>query len=113
MAWSYLTEPWYVCYLDSCDMELKTDIFPYRYAIIVRPSPRPFVNSAVNAIRDPRQESCDNTEGWGNFLAMTIHSNKNYSDYAMGAWAANRDNGIRNYIYSLVCLVIYVETFKR
>lgn len=36
------------------------------------------------------------------FLATTIRSNKNYSDYAMGSWAANRDNGIRNYPYSLV-----------
>ena len=41
-------------------------------------------------------------EGWGDFLATTIRSNKNYSDYAMGAWAANREKGIRNYIYSLV-----------
>ena len=53
-------------------------------------------------------------EGWSDFrvLAMTIRSNKNYTDYAMGAWAANQDNGIRNYIYSLVCLIIYVETFR-
>lgn len=43
-------------------------------------------------------------EGWGDFLATTIRSSKNYSDYAMGAWAANRDSGIRYYIYSLVCL---------
>ncbi|KAL4244438.1 Extracellular metalloproteinase [Abortiporus biennis] len=40
-------------------------------------------------------------EGWGDFLATTIRSNANYSDYPMGAWAANRDNGIRNYPYSL------------
>ncbi|TFK51601.1 hypothetical protein OE88DRAFT_1659712 [Heliocybe sulcata] len=40
-------------------------------------------------------------EGWGDFLATTIRSNKNYSDYAMGAWAANRPQGIRNYVYSL------------
>lgn len=40
-------------------------------------------------------------EGWGDFLATTIRSNKHYSDYAMGAWAANRESGIRNYIYSL------------
>ncbi|KAH9849143.1 Fungalysin metallopeptidase-domain-containing protein [Lenzites betulinus] len=40
-------------------------------------------------------------EGWGDFLATTIRSNKNYSDYAMGSWAANRANGIRNYPYSL------------
>ena len=40
-------------------------------------------------------------EGWGDFLATTIRSNRNYSDYAMGAWAANREKGIRNYIYSL------------
>jgi len=40
-------------------------------------------------------------EGWGDFLATTIRSTSTYSDYAMGAWAANRDKGIRNYIYSL------------
>ncbi|KAG8844046.1 Fungalysin/Thermolysin Extracellular metalloproteinase 5 [Tulasnella sp. 330] len=40
-------------------------------------------------------------EGWGDFLATTIRSTKNYSDFAMGAWAANRPTGIRNYIYSL------------
>ncbi len=43
-------------------------------------------------------------EGWGDFLATTIRSTSNYSDYAMGAWAANRPNGIRNYPYSLVRL---------
>ena len=43
-------------------------------------------------------------EGWGDFLATTIRSNSKYSDYAMGAWAANEDKGIRNYIYSMVCL---------
>ncbi|OBZ72764.1 Extracellular metalloproteinase [Grifola frondosa] len=40
-------------------------------------------------------------EGWGDFLATTIRSNKEYSDYAMGAWAANRPTGIRNYVYSI------------
>ncbi|CDO68520.1 hypothetical protein BN946_scf184998.g17 [Trametes cinnabarina] len=40
-------------------------------------------------------------EGWGDFLATTIRSNKNYSDYAMGSWAANMEKGIRNYPYSL------------
>jgi extracellular elastinolytic metalloproteinase len=40
-------------------------------------------------------------EGWGDFLATTIRSNANYSDYPMGAWAANEDGGIRNYPYSL------------
>ncbi|KAA1470881.1 extracellular elastinolytic metallo proteinase [Dentipellis sp. KUC8613] len=40
-------------------------------------------------------------EGWGDFLASTIRSNKVYSDYPMGAWAANQDKGIRNYPYSL------------
>ncbi|KAF9466805.1 Fungalysin metallopeptidase-domain-containing protein [Collybia nuda] len=40
-------------------------------------------------------------EGWGDFLATTIRSTKEYSDYAMGSWAANRVQGIRNYIYSL------------
>lgn len=41
-------------------------------------------------------------EGWGDFLASTIRSTSNYSDYPMGAWAANREGGIRNYPYSLV-----------
>ncbi|TFY78186.1 hypothetical protein EWM64_g5823 [Hericium alpestre] len=40
-------------------------------------------------------------EGWGDFLASTIRSNKVYSDYPMGAWAANQEGGIRNYPYSL------------
>ncbi|KAJ3850382.1 Fungalysin metallopeptidase-domain-containing protein [Lentinula lateritia] len=40
-------------------------------------------------------------EGWGDFLATTIRSTSNYSDYPMGAWAANRPKGIRNYPYSL------------
>jgi extracellular elastinolytic metalloproteinase len=39
-------------------------------------------------------------EGWGDFFATSIRANKNYSDYAMGAWAANTPNGIRNYKYS-------------
>ncbi|KAG1796395.1 Fungalysin metallopeptidase-domain-containing protein [Suillus plorans] len=40
-------------------------------------------------------------EGWGDFLATTIRSTATYEDYAMGAWAANRPGGIRNYPYSL------------
>jgi extracellular elastinolytic metalloproteinase len=40
-------------------------------------------------------------EGWGDFLATTIRSTRNYSDYAMGAWAANSESGIRHFIYSL------------
>ncbi|GBE85615.1 Extracellular metalloproteinase MEP [Sparassis crispa] len=40
-------------------------------------------------------------EGWGDFLATTIRSTRNYSDYAMGSWAANREKGIRNFPYSL------------
>ncbi|EIN04226.1 hypothetical protein PUNSTDRAFT_93317 [Punctularia strigosozonata HHB-11173 SS5] len=40
-------------------------------------------------------------EGWGDFLATTIRSTANYSDYPMGEWAANRVGGIRNYVYSL------------
>ncbi|KAG5731727.1 Extracellular elastinolytic metalloproteinase [Termitomyces sp. T112] len=40
-------------------------------------------------------------EGWGDFLATTIRSTKVYSDYAMGAWAANQERGIRNFVYSM------------
>lgn len=42
--------------------------------------------------------------GCSDFLATTIRSTANYSDYPMGAWAANRPKGIRNYPYSLVRL---------
>jgi len=40
-------------------------------------------------------------EGWGDFLATAIRSNRKYSDYAMGAWAANRVTGIRHFVYSV------------
>ncbi|KAI9447207.1 extracellular elastinolytic metallo proteinase [Lactarius psammicola] len=40
-------------------------------------------------------------EGWGDFLATMIRSKALYSDYPMGAWAANEAGGIRNYPYSL------------
>ncbi|KAJ7736721.1 Fungalysin metallopeptidase-domain-containing protein [Mycena maculata] len=49
----------------------------------------------------PFGESGGMGEGWGDFLATTIRSTANYSDYAMGSWAANRAQGIRNYPYSL------------
>ena len=43
-------------------------------------------------------------EGWDDLLATTaIRSTRNYSDYTMGAGAANRDIGIRKYVYSVVC----------
>ncbi|KAI9459545.1 Fungalysin metallopeptidase-domain-containing protein [Boletus coccyginus] len=40
-------------------------------------------------------------EGWGDFIATSIHSTSTYSDYPMGAWATNRGDGIRNYPYSI------------
>ncbi|KAF8646606.1 hypothetical protein AX16_007174 [Volvariella volvacea WC 439] len=40
-------------------------------------------------------------EGWGDWLATTIRATKGATEYPMGAWAANREKGIRNYIYSL------------
>ena len=39
------------------------------------------------------------------FLATTIRSTKEYSDYPMGSWAANQEKGIRNYPYSMVRLL--------
>jgi extracellular elastinolytic metalloproteinase len=39
-------------------------------------------------------------EGWSDFLATTIRSTKDYSDYPMGAWVANKPKGIRFYPYS-------------
>ncbi|KAG8895819.1 Fungalysin/Thermolysin Extracellular metalloproteinase 5 [Tulasnella sp. 403] len=50
-------------------------------------------------------------EGWGDFLATTIRSTANYSDFAMGAWAANREKGIRNYKYS-TNMTVNPSTYK-
>ncbi len=46
-------------------------------------------------------------EGWGDFLATLIRSKEVYSDYPMGAWASNREGGIRRYIYSLVSVLLF------
>ena len=35
-------------------------------------------------------------------LATVIRSTSTYQDYSMGAWAANREAGIRRYLYSTV-----------
>ena len=61
MEWSYLTEPRYVCNHDSCDLVLKMIfiVIVTRLQFYNGPSPPPFVNSAVNTIRDPHQEFCD------------------------------------------------------
>ncbi|KAI6127150.1 extracellular elastinolytic metallo proteinase [Pisolithus sp. B1] len=40
-------------------------------------------------------------EGWGDFIATTVRSTSNYSDYPMGSWASNRAKGIRNFPYSI------------
>lgn len=40
-------------------------------------------------------------EGWGDLIATLVRRRKKYSDFPMGAWAANKANGIRNYVYSL------------
>ncbi|KZT03251.1 uncharacterized protein LAESUDRAFT_729281 [Laetiporus sulphureus 93-53] len=40
-------------------------------------------------------------EGWGDFLATTIRSTREYSDYPIGAWAQNRTYGMRDYPYSI------------
>ncbi|KIL63666.1 hypothetical protein M378DRAFT_79300 [Amanita muscaria Koide BX008] len=39
-------------------------------------------------------------EGWGDFLATMIRSSDGDTEFPMGAWAANRTKGIRNYVYS-------------
>ncbi|KAG6372553.1 extracellular elastinolytic metallo proteinase [Boletus reticuloceps] len=39
-------------------------------------------------------------EGWGDYIATSVRSTSTYTDYPMGAWAANRADGIRNYPYS-------------
>jgi extracellular elastinolytic metalloproteinase len=54
-------------------------------------------------------ESAGLGEGWGDFLATTIRSTKNYSDFAMGAWPINQESGIRKFLYALVCLAIPAE----
>ncbi|EJT98263.1 hypothetical protein DACRYDRAFT_24721 [Dacryopinax primogenitus] len=50
-------------------------------------------------------------EGWGDFYATTIRSTSTYQDYAMGSWAANRPQGIRNFIYSLN-MTVNPSTYK-
>ncbi|KAF8833452.1 hypothetical protein BDN67DRAFT_976590 [Paxillus ammoniavirescens] len=47
-------------------------------------------------------------EGWGDFIATSVRSTSTYSDYAMSAWASNREDGIRNYIYSLDTTMLWV-----
>lgn len=44
-------------------------------------------------------------EGWGDFIATTVRAHKKYQDFPMGAWAANKPGGIRNYIYSTVSVL--------
>lgn len=43
-------------------------------------------------------------EGWGDAFATLIRQVEEYGthpeEYGMGAWAANRKTGIRNYVYS-------------
>ncbi|EKM51165.1 uncharacterized protein PHACADRAFT_263166 [Phanerochaete carnosa HHB-10118-sp] len=64
-------------------------------------------------------------EGWGDFLATTIRSVKDRvadakvaedglgepRDYSLGAWAANTDKGIRNFLYSLN-MTVNPSTYK-
>ncbi|CAE6455386.1 unnamed protein product [Rhizoctonia solani] len=50
-------------------------------------------------------------EGWGDFLATTIRSTKQYKDFPMGSWAANEINGIRNYVYS-TNITVNPSTYK-
>ncbi|KAJ7164487.1 Fungalysin metallopeptidase-domain-containing protein [Mycena filopes] len=49
----------------------------------------------------PAGESGGMGEGWGDFLATTIRSTSNYSDYTVDSWAANLLQGISNYPYSI------------
>ncbi|QRW10241.1 extracellular metalloproteinase MEP [Ceratobasidium sp. AG-Ba] len=50
-------------------------------------------------------------EGWGDFLATTIRSTKNYTDFSMGSWASNQAKGIRNYVYS-TNMTVNPSTYK-
>ncbi|KAG9075375.1 Fungalysin/Thermolysin Extracellular metalloproteinase 5, partial [Ceratobasidium sp. UAMH 11750] len=50
-------------------------------------------------------------EGWGDFLATTIRSTQDYSDFSMGSWASNQPNGIRNYVYS-TNMTVNPSTYK-
>ena len=45
------------------------------------------------------------------FIATSVRSTSTYSDYPMGAWASNRERGIRNYPYSLD-LSVNPSTYK-
>ncbi|CAE6521729.1 unnamed protein product [Rhizoctonia solani] len=55
----------------------------------------------------PRNSACLNSreaggmgEGWSDFIATTVRSTSIYSDYPIGAWAANTEPGIRHFRYS-------------
>ncbi|CAE6374970.1 unnamed protein product, partial [Rhizoctonia solani] len=55
----------------------------------------------------PRNSACLSSreaggmgEGWGDFIATTVRSTSTYSDYPIGAWAANTEPGIRHFPYS-------------
>nr|GAT56412.1 elastinolytic metalloproteinase Mep [Mycena chlorophos] len=78
------------------DFEAGIVIHEYSHGLSTRLTGGPLNSGCL-----PFGESGGMGEGWGDFLATTIRSNENYSDYAMGSWAANRVQGIRNYPYSL------------
>ncbi|KAG9119181.1 Fungalysin/Thermolysin Extracellular metalloproteinase 5 [Ceratobasidium sp. 392] len=40
-------------------------------------------------------------EGWGDFIATMVRSTSTYSDYPIGAWAANKSGGIRHFPYAI------------
>ncbi|CAK5263637.1 unnamed protein product [Mycena citricolor] len=78
------------------DFEAGIVIHEYSHGLSTRLTGGPMNSGCL-----PFGESGGMGEGWGDFLATTIRSTSNYSDYAMGSWAANRVSGIRNYPYSL------------
>ena len=80
------------------DLEAGIVIHEYSHGLSIR-----LTGGGANSACLGWGESGGMGEGWGDFLATMIRSNSTYSDYAMGAWAANKLTGIRNYVYSNVC----------
>ncbi|CAE6495462.1 unnamed protein product [Rhizoctonia solani] len=55
----------------------------------------------------PQNSNCLNSreaggmgEGWGDYIATSVRSTSTYSDYPIGAWAADTKPGIRHFPYS-------------
>lgn len=91
-----LSQPW-----RDGDLEAGIIIHEYSHGLSQRLTGGPTNSGCL-----PMGEPAGMSEGYGDFFATTVRSTRNYSDYVMGAWAANQPYGIRLRPYSLVCGVL-------